>query len=472
MIAVNRKVIYAAIFCFVSFAVNAQIDAHYWTHQYGAKGLLLNGAVIASSDDETAIFYNPACMGQGNNLGFVFSFLTPTYSSLETTNFTGNGSSFKDEDLGFSPGFAAVRIKPFKTDKIILGVASFQRLSSNISYKDRTVLPVENFYEIFYLADVEFKRELSQEWLGVGLSYNIMDNLGVGISQYSIWHDESLQFDFKKEILLTEDPETLALGWRSDFGYGINAYGGWLTKLGFIWGADNFKLGLTYTSPSYGFIHKSASYNFDEERITATDIQVQSNQKDTPLHRYKTPASFGLGFEYRFDDLTVSFSTEYFKGLKEYTLFEETDDPYEGLAGSGFEKSILVSTSNNSVTNFALGFQRKVNEKLTWIWGFRTDYNQNNNLNINDIADYLSSSPSIYHVSGGARFIGKNNELSIGFDYGYGKKSGGRQLSDLSNFNIFNFYEFSSQNNVNTIAHSLMIFLTYDFLFGKIREAE
>ena len=99
----------------------AQIDAHYWSHQYGAKGLLLNGAVIASVDDQTSIFYNPACIGQGNDLGFVFSYLTPTYSTLQTDNFTGVGSFFRDDDLGFSPGFAAVRFKPlFKIYKIFI----------------------------------------------------------------------------------------------------------------------------------------------------------------------------------------------------------------------------------------------------------------------------------------------------------------------------------------------------------------
>ena len=39
-----------------------QTDSHYWTHQYGAKGLLLNGAVIASADDETNIYYNPCLL--------------------------------------------------------------------------------------------------------------------------------------------------------------------------------------------------------------------------------------------------------------------------------------------------------------------------------------------------------------------------------------------------------------------------
>ena len=62
--------------------LSAQTDAHYWTNQYGAKGLLLNGAVIASTEDETAIFYNPGAMGSGEEFGLSLSFLTPNLFRL------------------------------------------------------------------------------------------------------------------------------------------------------------------------------------------------------------------------------------------------------------------------------------------------------------------------------------------------------------------------------------------------------
>lgn len=458
------------IFCVFPLTVNGQIDAHYWTHQYGAKGLLLNGAVIASSDDETAIFYNPACMGQGNNLGFVFSFLTPTYSSLRNSNFTGEGSSFSDDDLGFSPGFAAVRLKPFKTDKIILGIASFERLSSDIRFTDRVVLPVDNFDEVFYIGNLDFTRKLSQEWLGFGLSYNINEHLGIGVSQFSIWHSENLDFNFRKEVVLRENPETLVFGWRSKFEYNLSAYAGWITKLGIVWDTHKFKFGATLTTPAYGFPRKTASYAIDDQRLTQAVLDISSNRRDIELSNFKTPVSFGVGMEVAFEDLTVSFSSEYFRSISEYTLFSDTDDPYEGIAENSESTVVNVSTSNNRVINFALGFQSRVDEKLTWLWGLRTDFNQKSSLNLNGVTSYLSSSPSIFHISGGARFTSPKNEISVGIDYGYGRRTGGRQLTDLQDLNIFNFFEFGSESNVTTTAHSVIIFLTYDFLFGRIRE--
>ena len=56
-----------AIFAFLAVLpfASTQNDDHYWTHQYGAKGLLLNGAVIAATEDDTAVFYNPGALGNG-----------------------------------------------------------------------------------------------------------------------------------------------------------------------------------------------------------------------------------------------------------------------------------------------------------------------------------------------------------------------------------------------------------------------
>ena len=112
-------------------ALIAQTDAHYWTNQYGAKGLLLNGAVIASTEDETAIFYNPGAMGTGEEFGLSLSFLTPTYSVLETRNFLGNGTKIKDSDFGFTSGFAAVGFRLFGNERFRGGATTFTRFKSN-----------------------------------------------------------------------------------------------------------------------------------------------------------------------------------------------------------------------------------------------------------------------------------------------------------------------------------------------------
>ena len=51
-----KLLVFTLCFYLSSLQLFSQTDAHYWTHQFGAKGLLLNGAVIASTEDETAVF--------------------------------------------------------------------------------------------------------------------------------------------------------------------------------------------------------------------------------------------------------------------------------------------------------------------------------------------------------------------------------------------------------------------------------
>jgi len=103
--------------------------------------LLLNGAVIASTDDETAVFYNPGAMAMGeeDDFSLSLSFITPSYASLKTRNYFGQGRSIKDTELGFAPGLAAVGFNPFKYDDFRIAITSFTRFKSNISFRYRTL---------------------------------------------------------------------------------------------------------------------------------------------------------------------------------------------------------------------------------------------------------------------------------------------------------------------------------------------
>jgi len=159
--------IYYSLF-HLSFLATTQIDAHYWTHQYGAKGLLLNGAVIASTEDETAIFYNPGAMGQGEKFGLSLSFLTPSYSKLTTKDFLGRGTTVSDSDIGFSPGFAAVGFPLFNNKRFKGGATTFTRFKSNLNYRGREVGEVANNAQQLFIGNLDFQKKLTERWLGFG----------------------------------------------------------------------------------------------------------------------------------------------------------------------------------------------------------------------------------------------------------------------------------------------------------------
>ena len=460
---------------FSQINLEGQLDAHYWTHQYGAKGLLLNGAVIATAEDETNIFYNPGALGMDDNIGFAFSFLTPTYMSLLSKNFLADNQQATDEGVDFSPGFLAVRFQPFKDKRITFGIASFERFKSDINLKDRFVDFI-NSQEAFLLqADLNFRRKVSEDWFALSASFNISDNLGIGISQFSAWHSESLELGLKKEIVSAQNPQEIVASWRTEFDYDFSIYNGFITKLGMTLQYDDFKAGLTYTSPMYHITSSSASYSLDDQRLvllnnTSPINSVVSNRDGTELEKYKTPYSVGLGFEFVNGRRFYSISAEYFSSVDRYTVFQDAKNAFDIINVESEPVLVEVEQGNESVLNLAIGYQFMKNDKVTWIAGFRTDFNENNSLLLNQSAEYLSTSPDIYHISGGGMFHFGKNVFSIGLDLGYGQSKKGIQLADVSDVNIENLFSFSGQENVTNRFFSAMLFLTYDFIFNTISE--
>jgi hypothetical protein len=459
------------IIIFLSFvcSVNSQTDTHYWTHQYGAKGLLLNGAVIASTEDETAIFYNPGAMGFGDNLGLSFSFFTPTFSVLKTSNLLGEGTSFDDKGFDLSPGFLAIRFKPFNSNKITAGITTFTRFKSDLKFKDRVVNNLSNIASLLYVADLKFERKLSEYWFGYGMSYRPIHNFSFGFTQFMVWHGEHVNLDFKKEILDKDEPSNLLISWRSNFEYGFSANSGFLTKLGLSWQPGNVKFGLTFTSPTYSFLLKDANYAIDDQKVFPQDSSyVFSNRRDIPLEEYKTPMSIGFGIDFQLKDTRISMAFEYFKDIETYSLFRDVDDPLDGISSVDEEQITEVTNGNQRAFNFAIGIQKFHNEHVTLLGGFRTDFNQKNNFRLNEGIEFLATTPDIYHISAGGMFNKGKNQFSFGFDYGFGVKSGGRQLTDFTNISLDNLFTFSGEQNVKTYSHTFMIYMTYDFLFKNI----
>lgn len=457
--------------CQLVFAYS-QIDAHYWTHQYGAKGLLLNGAVIASTEDETAIFYNPGAMGRGEKFGLSLSFLTPSYSQLTTRNFLGNGTTVTDRDIGFSPGFAAVGFPLFDDDRFRGGATTFTRFKSNLNFRGRELAAIPNNPAQLFIGNLDFKRKLTERWIGFGLSFKVNETLSVGGSQFLVMHSESTDIRIQKEIVSKNQPTNLLTAWRSNLRYGFNASGGFLTKLGLSWKPDDndVLIGLTLTSPTYGYIYKSASYEFDDlKKISADSTILNANLDNATLNTYKTPFSIGCGIDFKYNRWRFSISTEYFRNIKAYTIIEAEDDPFNGFAEGDFSSNTSVRSGNKEVFNIAIGVQRKLYDGNTLIFGFRTDFNQRQPVEGFSEFEFLASTPSIYHFSAGSLFELWGNEVSVGVDYGFGTRKGNQNLIDFSEVTTENLFSITPGKNVRSSFQSFVIIVTYDFIFKRRR---
>jgi hypothetical protein len=459
-----RKLIFLIIlFIFSGQVIVAQVNSHYWSHQYGARGLLLNGSIIASVDDETAIFYNPGSMALTEEFGISLSLITPTYSALRTTDFLGEGTSFTNQGLDLSPGLVAAMFKPFGTDRITLGLTTFKRFKSEINVEDRTVNDVESNSNQIFLGDLDFNRRLSENWFGFGLSARLSDMLAIGFTQFFTFRNERIGLNFKKEILAKSNPANLIAGWRSNFDYGYSANGGMLTKLGICWAPSFAKVGATITTNTYGLIQKNANYAFDDQRIAFNGGNISSsNDRSVELNEYKTPWSFGVGIAIPLDGSNLSISGEYFAQVDKYDLIDDLDDPLDGFADETSLTSVKIGQANNRVLNIGVGIERSWNEKYTWFYGFRTDFSPRSLFDLGEGITFLASTPNIYHISTGGAYNYRKSQFSIGIDYGFGFKSGGKQLTDITNISTDNIFEFSGDDSVNTFVHQVALYVTYD----------
>ncbi len=463
---------YFILFLFTLFFYSvstAQVDAHYWTNQYGGRALLLNGAVIASTDDETAVFYNPGAMamGEDDDFSLSLSFITPSYASLKTRNYFGQSRSIKDTEFGFAPGLAAIGFNPFKYDNFRVAITSFTRFKSNLRFRYRTLFKVADAENQIYEANLDFNRRLSERWVGVGASWRVLEVLGLGVTQFFTFHSESTDFGLRQEIFDGSTNE-LQAGWRSRTKYSFNTNGRMITKFGLSLQFDKFKLGLTLTTPSYQELWGKASYELDELKVFSPDsLTLATNLVDAELLDYQTPLSIGIGLDFPIGNNRISFSVEYFKSIPNYTLINDTDDPLDGLSETPVTTNFTVSTGNRRVTNFALGCQTPISEKSTLIWGFRTDFNQRRKQQENLALQILSSTPSVAHISLGNLLEVWNSKFSLGLDYGFGFSNTSSPQIDVTKTNVENLFDDPNVGKVSSRFQSLIVIIAYDFSYRK-----
>lgn len=463
-----KLLIITLFFHFNPLQLFSQTDAHYWTHQFGAKGLLLNGAVIASTEDETAVFYNPGAMSGEDDFSLSLSFLTPTYAILKTKNYLGDGNNVTHKNLSFAPGLGSLGFNPFGSKRIRMAITSFNRFKSNINFRGRVIEEVSNAPNSLFIGNLNFSRKLSERWIGIGASFRLTNFLSVGVSQFATFHSESSTFSIQKELVEKDNPSTLILGWRNSLKYSFSAKAGMLTKFGALLKLGKIKVGATLTTPTYKYFLSSAKYEYDDLKNYGQDSTILiSNINSADLQGYKTPMSIGFGLDFPIRKSHISFSMEYFGRIKNYSIIDDTDDPFNGLATGGTNNTIFVSTGNQKVINFSIGGTTKLKEKLSLIWGFRTDFNQRNIDQDLQSLQFLSTTPDVFHFSIGNSIEIWNSLFSFGLDYGFGRKKDETQLVNFSNINSNNFFDFTGNGKVISNFQSLNFILAYDFRYKK-----
>ncbi len=476
----------------------AQLMNHYWVHNFNSTSSLLGGAVVAGDANNTAIFYNPATIGEmqsGNNLSLAANLFSWNFYNFD--NALGDGIDLQTDNFLVQPQFLSYSYKP-QQKGLSISIAALTRVKERLEmtysdsrYVDVLSKPGEEKYNTSY----NFRNDFSDSWIGVAISHKISPKFSYGISLFG--SGATLNYRFNYSVTAINSGDTLgefqlsriAEGSYSEF-VKFNDYR-LIAKLGITYKVQNWRFGLTFTSPSWRLfssgkraqrIDQQINISRDEMPAGVSDYVIFDGQEKSQLStNFKMPFSAGAGFIYNFKSKgqKVYFSAEFFGGLKGYKMVDAEVNPditsntvYDTLSNKDWTSFVYAA---NPVINISVGYSWTLKNDLVFLNALRTDFSAVNNLKLDNYENYNSiktTSYNIYHYSGGVEFSFKNNRFIAGADLAFGYQKNLRQIANFSDPEEYNessgrALQGSIENNMDMYYFGFSIYLGATLNFAR-----
>ena len=396
-------------------------DANYWTHQYGTRSTLLGGAVIGSVLDLSGTYYNPGGVALVAEPAVIEAAKVFQYPSVTLKGLGQGEHSLSSSTLEPAPSLLAgsIPIKGLGDHWLGYSFLTRQYLSTGLvgTFVDsRDVLPKPGDEAVS--SDLRMNANLTESWFGLTWAYKVKKTIGIGISPYLVIrsHNSSVQ-TFGQA--LASDGKISLVDNRREYSY-VNYRLLW--KMGAAFDFDRITLGLTLTTPSIK-IYGGGSTGLNTT-IVGLDLN-DDNLKDDFMAAdyqekldadYKTPISLGVGLTYKFENVRLYGSAEWFAGMAKYEVMRGEDFT---IQSTGDTKPLSITQELDSVLNFGVGIEYIFTPKLKTYASFTTDFsaadpNSDTNLSI--------SSWDIYHMMAGADFTLGSFAFTLGIGYAFGDR--------------------------------------------------
>ena len=410
----------------LSSSLSAQ-DANYWTHQYGTRSTLLGGAVIGSVLDLSGTYYNPGGLSLIAEPATIEAAKVIQYPSITLSRRGQEGIDLSSSSLGPAPTLIAGTI-PFKGLKNHwLGYSFLTRhqVSTGLAgsyFSSHDVLADPGPEAIS--SDLRLNIHLTESWFGLTWAYKIKKKIGIGISNYLLVRSHTTNFQTFAEALSSDGELALAVNAREY--YYLNYRMLW--KIGAAFDFDRITLGLTLTTPSikiYGRANtglNTTAVGLDLNDDGTKDSFMAADYQEKLDANYKTPISLGIGLTYKFQNVRLYGSAEWFASMSKYDVINGEDFT---IQSTGETASFSVIHELESVMNFGVGIEYIFTPKLKTYASFTTDYSA---ANPDSDTNLSISSWDIYHMMAGTDFILGNLSFTLGIGYAYGSRLT-RQLS-------------------------------------------
>ncbi len=434
-----------------------QADANYWTNNYGTKGQLLNGSVIAGVDDNSAIYYNPSAIGEDSTGGVSFSLFSPTYSFVNTNSEQLNNQIITD--LSLLPNILVIEFNPLKTDRITTAFTLFKKREVEAELKGQYTQELEDGR--FFTGNVHYDNNINETWGGLGMSYQVNPKFKIGVTQFLAFNNHRQLIDV--EGILTKsatDSEVLHYLRRfRQFKYSVN--GSLLTKFGLLYQLPKFKFGLTLTTPKFINILQTGNYQFSNiQKKASGNLEQHTKTQNTPDEiSFHAPWSVAAGFTLSLSPhQKVLFTTEYFLEIPKYAIIDE---------GGEFK----VTDASKDVINYAIGYQDRISKSFTLLAGFKVDNSNKKNVSNSATNEFslIKFDWNIYSISLGGHFNIRSFRFSAGVDYSFSNRTSNALLNPFDNV--------AEQMDVSIVSNpeggkytAISIFFNYALIFDRINK--
>ncbi len=492
------------ILCVFPILLQAQIN-NYWSYNFNEESSLVAGAVVGGGAGAAAIFYNPAIISEINVSKLSLNASLFAYEINNARNVLGEDIDMQSSRLYVIPRSVSYMHKPrnhpnWNLEFAYLNVVNAESNSVNYIDKNIDILTYQPGIEL-YQAYSDLKIDLRTDYFGAGGSIKLNEKWYAGSSMFVSVNSKSSAY----QLDINASPINMPLDESSFYNalhetqemMKFNDYR-LLWKFGLFYKKARFSAGLNITTPSVGSIYsdgkkvmRKQSQNSITNPETGEPMQnfliVDYAEKNEVSVTAKSPLAIAVGCTYSSpDDKRKLYATmEYFAGIDSYRMVEanERDDLGQGsiLESEDFSEWLTYIDGANPVFNLAIGYRTKLKENLTFLTGFKTDFNYKIKVDpgrYNLEKSIKSNNVNYYHLNGGLTLKIRGQDITAGLQYTLGMNNHSKQMVNLSHPVEFNFEEMRAlqgtrTNTVKTLYNSFTLLLAASFNFyGKENKQE
>jgi hypothetical protein len=382
-------------------------DSQYWNLQYGPVAELVGGAVVGTTRDLSATFYNPGALALTRDpslLASVESFEAVRIKAVSPPPVL----DFSDLRVRPSPSLFAFALPRSLTGSHTFAVSGLTRQDFDLRVDNWQVAPSQGG------AEALFDQSLNENWFGLSWAHHAGEQFGLGLTSYVVYRGQRTRKEISGQAQLSPAQGGAAL-LVEDFDYSNYRL---LWKAGFSTQRESWDAGLAVTTPSVRlFGSGSASYTrstVGADLGSGPVVSVAVQHADDLESRYESPWSVAGGGGYRWGSNRLHATVEWFGAVSGFDVLDTgpfASDP----AAAGLLKRLHHTAK--SVVNFGVGYERTVSDRLSWYGAFTTDFTFAEK---EDSATNSLSTWDIYHLTAGASLVVRSVKLTMGAAYAFG----------------------------------------------------